>query len=74
MDRRVYDNYVLQIVEHGTLSKAAAFLGISQPALSSGLTALENELANLKGLFSGKRRKEIESRLAQIAEEISKLS
>lgn len=44
MDRRVYDNYVLQIVEHGTLSKAAAFLGISQPALSSGLTNLENEL------------------------------
>lgn len=44
MDRRVYDNYVMQIVEHGNLSKAAAFLGISQPALSSGLTALENEL------------------------------
>ena len=44
MDRRVYDNYVIQIVEHGNLSKAAAYLGISQPALSSGLTALENEL------------------------------
>ncbi len=44
MDRRVYDNYVIQIVEHGNLSKAAAHLGISQPALSSGLTALENEL------------------------------
>lgn len=44
MDRRVYDNYVIQIVEQGNLSKAAAFLGISQPALSSGLTALENEL------------------------------
>ena len=44
MDRRVYDNYVIQIVEHGNLSKAAAHLGISQPALSSGLTALEKEL------------------------------
>ncbi len=44
MDRRVYDNYVIQIVEHGNLSKAAAHLGISQPALSSGLTALENEV------------------------------
>ena len=44
MDRRVYDNYVIQIVEQGNLSKAAAYLGISQPALSSGLTALENEL------------------------------
>lgn len=44
MDRRVYDNYIIQIVKHGNLSKAATHLGISQPALSSGLTALENEL------------------------------
>ena len=44
MDRRVYDNYIIQIVNQGNLSKAAAYLGISQPALSSGLTALENEL------------------------------
>ena len=44
MDRRVYDNYVIQIVEQGNLSKAAAYLGISQPALSSGLTNLENEI------------------------------
>lgn len=44
MDRRVYDNYIVQIEKHGNLSKAAAYLGISQPALSSGLTALENEL------------------------------
>lgn len=44
MDRRVYDNYIIQIVKHGNLSKAAAHLGISQPALSSGLNALESEL------------------------------
>ncbi len=44
MDRRVYDNYILQIVKHGNLSKAAVYLGISQPALSSGLNALESEL------------------------------
>lgn len=44
MDKQVYANYVIQIVKHGNLSKAAAHLGISQPALSSGLTALENEL------------------------------
>lgn len=44
MDRRVYDNYIVQIVKQGNLSKAAAHLGISQPALSSGLTSLENEL------------------------------
>ena len=44
MDRRVYDNYVIQIVKYGNLSKAAVQLGISQPALSSGLNALESEL------------------------------
>ena len=44
MDRRVYDNYVIQIVKQGNLSKAAVQLGISQPALSSGLNALESEL------------------------------
>lgn len=44
MDRRIYDNYVTQIAAQGSLTKAAAALGISQPALSSGLTALENEL------------------------------
>ena len=44
MDRRVYDNYVIQIVKHENLSKAALHLGISQPALSSGLNALESEL------------------------------
>ena len=35
--------------------------------------ALKDELANLKGIFSGKRRKEIEARLAQIDAEIKKL-
>lgn len=44
MDRRIYDQYVLQVVAQGSLTKAAAQLGISQPALSSGITALEKEL------------------------------
>ena len=37
-------------------------------------TDLQNELANLHGLFSGKRRKEIEARLTEIKRffEISK--
>ena len=39
-------------------------------ALEAERTALQNELANLKGLFSGKRRKEIETRLAAIAKEL----
>ena len=39
-------------------------------ALEAERTALQNELANLKGLFSGKRRKEIKARLAAIAKEL----
>lgn len=44
MNKRVYHKYVMEINEYGNLTKAAAALGISQPALSSGLTNLENEL------------------------------
>ncbi len=44
MNPRTYDCYVLQIVKQGSLTKAAAEIGISQPALSAGLTSLENEL------------------------------
>ncbi len=36
-------------------------------------TSLQTELSNLKGMFSGKRRKEIEARLAQIDNELKKL-
>ena len=39
-------------------------------ALEAERTAPQNELANLKGLFSGKRRKEIKARLAAIAKEL----
>ena len=39
-------------------------------ALEAERTALQNELACLKGLFSGKRRKEIEVRLAAITKEL----
>lgn len=42
-------------------------------ALESERTALQTELANLKGLFTGKRRKEIEARLAEIEAELKKL-
>ena len=35
--------------------------------------ALQTELANLKGFFTGKRRKEIEARLAEIEAELKKL-
>lgn len=39
-------------------------------ALDAERTALQNEFASLKGLFSGKRRKEIEVRLAAITKEL----
>ncbi|MCR5137847.1 MAG: LysR family transcriptional regulator [Oscillospiraceae bacterium] len=44
MNPRNYDSYVFQIQKQGSMTKAAAALGISQPALSSGLTNLEKEL------------------------------
>lgn len=44
MDRRSYDKYIIKIAEYGNLTKAAAALGISQPALSSGITNLEADL------------------------------
>ena len=42
-------------------------------SLEAEQAALNEELANLKGLFSGKRRKEIEARLAEIASELKTL-
>ncbi len=42
-------------------------------ALNTEKTNLQTELANLKGLFTGKRRKEIEARLAQIDNELKSL-
>ena len=42
-------------------------------ALEAEHTDLQTELANLKGLFTGKRRKEIEARLAEIEAELKKL-
>lgn len=44
MDRRVYDNYVMKVAELGSLTGAAAALGVSQPALSSGLNNLEKNV------------------------------
>jgi alpha-tubulin suppressor-like RCC1 family protein len=42
-------------------------------ALTSEKSTLQTELANLKGIFSGKRRKEIEARLTEIEGEQKKL-
>jgi hypothetical protein len=42
-------------------------------SLNSEKSALQTELASLKGLFTGKRRKEIEARLSQIESELKSL-
>lgn len=44
MNLQIYNRYVRLIAEHRSLTKAAAVAGVSQPALSSGLSALENKL------------------------------
>ncbi len=44
MNNDVYEKYVRQVSKEGSLTKAAEKLGISQPALSSGLTAFEKKL------------------------------
>ena len=41
--------------------------------LNAEKSNLQTELSNLKGLFTGRRRREIEARLAQIESELSKL-
>lgn len=42
-------------------------------ALNTEKSNLQTELANLKGLFTGKRRKEIEARLYEIEWELKRL-
>ncbi len=44
MNKDVYENYVRQVAKEGSLTKAAEKLGISQPALSSGLSAFEKRI------------------------------
>ena len=39
-----YEHYVLAIQKHGNLTLAAKAIGVSQPALSAGLNALEKKL------------------------------
>lgn len=44
MNKEQVNNYILEINKFGSLTKAARSLGISQPALSMGLSQLEGEL------------------------------
>jgi hypothetical protein len=49
--------------------RKAKAIAARKSALESEKSALTTELSNLKGLFTGKRRKEIEARLAEIETE-----
>lgn len=44
MDQRIYNKYITEVLANGSLTNAAHALGISQPALSNGITSLEKEL------------------------------
>lgn len=44
MNKGLYDKYVLCIVENGSLTRAAEILGLTQPAISFGVKALEKEI------------------------------
>lgn len=44
MNESIYENYIWHIIREGSLTKAAEKIGISQPALSSGLSSLEKKL------------------------------
>ena len=59
--------------EKAAAKRKAVELAARKAALESEKSALLTELANLKGLFTGKRRKEIESRLAKIDAELKNL-
>ena len=50
-------------------AKLKAELNMKKAALKSERKALSTELANLKGLFIGKRRREIKERLLEISNE-----
>ena len=47
--------------------------GHNHAAMEAERSSLQTELSNLKGFFAGKRRKEIEARLAEIEAELKKL-
>lgn len=44
MNKQVYERYVIKIAECGSFTRAAEALGISQPAISAGITGLERVL------------------------------
>lgn len=44
MNQKIYNNYIIETLDKGSLTSAAHSLGISQPALSNGIKTLEHKL------------------------------
>ena len=44
MNESIYENYIHHVIREGSLTKAAEKIGISQPALSAGISSLEKKI------------------------------
>ena len=78
-DWKLFDNYeTIEDDRKASIEKAKAERRAKREArvktLSKEQSALQDELANLRGIFSGKRRREIEARLAEIEAELKNCS
>lgn len=73
MLRKEAEEEAARIAEEQRQQELARQNAEKKAALEKDRTALQSELANLKGLFTGKRRREIEARLAEIETELKGL-
>ena len=73
-DWKLFDSLeTLPAERRAAQEKAEAERKAKIASLEAEQAALNEELANLRGLFTGKRRKEIEARLGEISSELKKL-
>ena len=71
---KLFDNYrTIESERKAALERAAIEKRTRIEELTNERNVLQTELSNLSGLFSGKRRKEIQSRLSEIDAELNKL-
>lgn len=71
---KLFDDYRNIDSEYKEAAKRAVIIKRNKiDNLSNEKNSLQTELSNLTGLFSGKRRKEIQSRLSEIDAELNKL-
>ena len=73
-DWKLFDSaYTIEEERKAIAEKAEAERQGKTAALTEEKESLKTELSNLRGLFTGKRRREIEARLAEIEAELNKL-